>query len=58
MVHKALAIGWITKKISNKISVSDEIGININQKHTTICIMHKNKRKYKGNKEDKICRIT
>ena len=25
--------------------LSDEIGININQKHTTICIMHKNKRK-------------
>ena len=33
------------RKISNKISVSDEIGLNINQKHTTICIMHKNKRK-------------
>lgn len=45
MVHKALAIGWITKKISNKISVSDETGININQKHTTMCIMHKKKRK-------------
>lgn len=45
MVHKALSIGWITKKISSKISVSDEIGINVNQKHTTICIMHKNKRK-------------
>ena len=26
------------------ISVSDETGININQKHTTMCIMHKKKR--------------
>ena len=53
MVHKALAIGWITKN-KWQISVSDETGININQKHTTMCIMHKRR----GDKGDKTCRIT